>query len=270
MPWTVCSGERRCSELPPLVKAGAQLSAGYRCCPLLSPASCPSHAPRACSEWNGWHGRREQSWFAPVGVGISSRVGRGPSSATTCLIGEGRRPAAALGVRGSNPPFSPSSGAGRRSEGWVDPRVQYACCDRSCPPGTRDFRCHADPARTMGSRCRLVADACGAPVLRDQGPIDRPGTARPIKASSRTAGYLSVTCDPGTAPAHMYIHRRCSSRGSRRSRIRAVLRQTVAAAAAIGHRIHRWAVTRPRRPWRGFPAATFASPPRGNPRVLGQ
>jgi hypothetical protein len=29
-------------------------------------------------------------------------------------------------------------------------------------------------------RFRPVADACGAPVLRDQGPIGRPGTARPI------------------------------------------------------------------------------------------
>jgi hypothetical protein len=31
-------------------------------------------------------------------------------------------------------------------------------------------------------RFRPVADACGAPVLRGQGPIGRPGTARPIKA----------------------------------------------------------------------------------------
>jgi hypothetical protein len=41
-------------------------------------------------------------------------------------------------------------------------------------------------------RSRPVADACGAPVLRDQGPIGRPGTARPIQASSGTASYLSV------------------------------------------------------------------------------
>ena len=41
MPWTVCPGERRCSEPLPLVKAGVQLPAGHRCCPLLSPASCP-------------------------------------------------------------------------------------------------------------------------------------------------------------------------------------------------------------------------------------
>ena len=32
-----------------------------------------------------------------------------------------------------------------------------------------------------GFRSRLVADAFGAPVLRDQGPIGWPGMARPIK-----------------------------------------------------------------------------------------
>jgi hypothetical protein len=35
---------------------------------------------------------------------------------------------------------------------------------------------------TAGLRSRLVADASGAPVLRDQGPISRPGTARSILA----------------------------------------------------------------------------------------
>jgi hypothetical protein len=33
-------------------------------------------------------------------------------------------------------------------------------------------------------RSRPVADACGAPVLRDQGPIGRPGTARLMQAST--------------------------------------------------------------------------------------
>ena len=42
-----------------------------------------------------------------------------------------------------------------------------------------------------GFRSRLVADASGAPVLREQGPIGRPGTARPMQASRRLAGYLS-------------------------------------------------------------------------------
>jgi hypothetical protein len=37
-----------------------------------------------------------------------------------------------------------------------------------------------------------VADVCGASVLRDQGPIGRPGTARPIQASSGVAGYWLV------------------------------------------------------------------------------
>jgi hypothetical protein len=47
MPYTPCPGERRCSEPSPLVKARAQLPAGYRCYPLLFPAACPRHAPRA-------------------------------------------------------------------------------------------------------------------------------------------------------------------------------------------------------------------------------
>jgi hypothetical protein len=45
---------------------------------------------------------------------------------------------------------------------------------------------------SIGFRSRPVADAFGAPVLRDQGPIGRPGTARSMQASSGTAGYLSV------------------------------------------------------------------------------
>jgi len=39
----------RGTEPSPLVKARAQLPAGHRCCPLLSPASCPKYAPRAPS-----------------------------------------------------------------------------------------------------------------------------------------------------------------------------------------------------------------------------
>jgi hypothetical protein len=49
MPWTARPGERRCSEPSPLVKARAQLSAGHRCCPLLSAGSCPKHAPAQSS-----------------------------------------------------------------------------------------------------------------------------------------------------------------------------------------------------------------------------
>jgi hypothetical protein len=46
MPYTACPRERRCSEPPSLVKAKAQLSAGHRCCPLLSPRLCPQMCPR--------------------------------------------------------------------------------------------------------------------------------------------------------------------------------------------------------------------------------
>jgi len=110
--------------------------------------------------------------------------------------------------------------------------VALPCLPAPCVPGVYRWL-----------RSRLVADASGAPVLRDQRPIGWPGTARPIQASSRTAGYLSVTCDPGTAHASLYIHRRCSSRGSRRSGIRAALQETVAAAAVMRYRIYRRAAT---------------------------
>src|SRR4029450_10303310 len=47
MPWTACPRERGGGGPSPLVRARAQLSAGHRCCPLLSPAPCPRHAPSA-------------------------------------------------------------------------------------------------------------------------------------------------------------------------------------------------------------------------------
>jgi hypothetical protein len=112
-------------------------------------------------------------------------------------------------------------------------------------------------------RSRPVADASGAPVLGDQRPIGWPVTARPIQASSRTAGFLSVTCDPGTAHTNLYIHRRCSSRGSRRSRIRAALQETVAAAG--GDASPDLPAGRDFRMGEGFPAVTFMSRQAGNP-----
>jgi hypothetical protein len=55
-----------------------------------------------------------------------------------------------------------------------DLRLQHACGVRSCPLLSVVHRSAADPARTeRGFRSRPVADASGAPVLRDQRP-DRP------------------------------------------------------------------------------------------------
>jgi hypothetical protein len=50
---------------------------------------------------------------------------------------------------------------------------------RRCPSFSSLLRTQRGP---RGLRSRPVAGACGAPVLRDQGPIGRPGTARPIQA----------------------------------------------------------------------------------------
>jgi hypothetical protein len=43
-----------------------------------------------------------------------------------------------------------------------------------------------------GFRSRLVADASGAPVLHDQGPIGRPGTVRPIPVATQVAVFAFV------------------------------------------------------------------------------
>jgi hypothetical protein len=45
---------------------------------------------------------------------------------------------------------------------------------------------------SIGVWSRPVADASGAPVLRDQGPIGRPGTAKLIKAVGRLAVRLAM------------------------------------------------------------------------------
>jgi hypothetical protein len=65
MPYTACPGERRCSEPSPLVKARAQLPAGHRCCPLLSPASCPRCAPRAPLGYESFEHRSKRSSADP-------------------------------------------------------------------------------------------------------------------------------------------------------------------------------------------------------------
>ena len=50
-----------------------------------------------------------------------------------------------------------------------------------CSPVTLWPQCDPVPAALL-ARSRLVTDACGAPVLRDQIRIGRPGTARPMFA----------------------------------------------------------------------------------------
>jgi hypothetical protein len=42
------------------------------------------------------------------------------------------------------------------------------------------------------ARSRPVADAFGAPVLPDQGPIGRPGTARPIPAGKDESAAMEA------------------------------------------------------------------------------
>src|SRR5829696_4237897 len=47
MPYTACLHGRRCSRALALLKARSRLPAWDRSCPLVSPGSCPNHAPGA-------------------------------------------------------------------------------------------------------------------------------------------------------------------------------------------------------------------------------
>jgi hypothetical protein len=100
MPYTAWPHRGCCSDPSPLIKAGAQLSAGHRCCPLLSPASCPRHAPRAPLDYE-----------APAGcfVGclplilVPLDLGKHLSVVSVCT-GSSRSPTARLGDKCSNKP----------------------------------------------------------------------------------------------------------------------------------------------------------------------
>jgi hypothetical protein len=106
---------------------------------------------------------------------IRRTAGRWPPAS----VARGRRPAAAKGGKTRallrlSPPLL---------------RVRRMCGDRSCLLLSTVRPSAADPARTSTTAprrrlSRLVADAFGAPVLRDQGPIGRPGTARSMQAST--------------------------------------------------------------------------------------
>jgi hypothetical protein len=45
MPYTACEHGRCCSRALALVIVRSRLTARYRCCPSLSPPSCPKYAP---------------------------------------------------------------------------------------------------------------------------------------------------------------------------------------------------------------------------------
>jgi hypothetical protein len=80
-------------------------------------------------------------------------------------------------------------------------------CRNGRPPVTVAVRCHRWSVAPVWpssrrSRCALlrsrpVADASGARVLRDQGPIGRPGTARPIQALIPCVPWMDLRPDRG-------------------------------------------------------------------------
>jgi hypothetical protein len=87
---------------------------------------------------------------------------------------------AAVAHRNLNCPRGVLAGALLASTGlpsWAD--VATSSHPVPAHPGV-SRRIREQSCEHQGFRSRLVADASGAPVLGDQGPIGRPGTARPI------------------------------------------------------------------------------------------
>jgi hypothetical protein len=66
--------------------------------------------------------------------------------------------------------------------------------DRYLPVLSVAVGSHVAPMWPRLIRSRLIADAFGAPVLRDQGPIGRPGTPRPIIAAASSLSGTSAGC----------------------------------------------------------------------------
>jgi hypothetical protein len=84
-----------------------------------------------------------------------------------------------------------------------DLRICLTFGDRCCPLLSAVHPSAADPARTEeGFRSRVAEDR-SAEGVRDPGPIGRPGTARPMQASTGTASCLSITCGLDVAHADM-------------------------------------------------------------------
>ena len=77
-------------------------------------------------------------------------------------------------------------------------------------PAPSNHRSVGKPRTRRGSvlRSRPVADASGAPVLRDQGPIGRPGTARPILLTEAgpLIGIYNIGSEDGQEGTHRWSH----------------------------------------------------------------
>jgi hypothetical protein len=170
MPWTACPPERCCSEPSPLVKAGAQLPAGHRCCPLLSAASCPRHAPRAPSPQDD-----RRPWWAPAAT--QARGGRGESSVpgpTLCgdcsteqgctgRAGWRSRPQRRCGRCRSFGLAAPSSG-----RGVLLPSAP-SCLERPLGRGSETL-----PGSSKGGGDRPVVGVARPAMLEVIGQVDRP------------------------------------------------------------------------------------------------
>jgi hypothetical protein len=213
MPWTVCPRERRCFEPSPLVKARAQLPAGHRCCPLLSPASCPRHAPRAPSPQDDrgpWpplpaiqaHGDVGGSPVPGPTLGGDSSTGRGCTGRAGCRSRRRRRcarcqssaPAARSSGRGVFPPLAPSC--------FEHPRRQSKL-NLACPATPRasiqlDTLCAREnrggPTTCDTDHRELLSWGVGCPILTGVVPDARDGCGPDVTPAGRPATQPYRSC----------------------------------------------------------------------------
>jgi hypothetical protein len=142
-----------------------------RCCPYGTVRDrCYGHAEGKAGEDEAGPVSRRWPQAQPE---VETRPGR-----PACFVGKGGRPAA-VGLRSSNPPPQYRSGRGPGREDAL-------ACGSSMPVVTAHVRRQPavpDAVRTQRGpaefRSRLVVDASGAPVLRDQAPGRMGSNRRP-------------------------------------------------------------------------------------------
>jgi hypothetical protein len=145
--------------------------------------------PLATAAYGTWMARPAKTTTLPPG-GDDSQLDRRvrPVLGEPLLVGKSPEGLAAAGAGDSNSTEPVSCLRGQEPLGSVNCEFRCAAVTAGVRWCTRRMRPSTD---RLGFRSRPIADASGAPVLRDQGPIVRPGSARPIQAV-KGAGRL---CD---------------------------------------------------------------------------
>jgi hypothetical protein len=135
MPYTACPHGRRCSEASPLVNARSRVPARYRCCPLMSPGSCPKHAP-GTSGYESFQYRSGRNGSRRCKRNIPYPTNHADNAATARILPttQAARAGALLPPAPKEPPCPPATGSAPYSFPCSPPP---SCSPPSCPPSPR-------------------------------------------------------------------------------------------------------------------------------------